>query len=98
MCMQRASIHVTILHRHALMNVDGIESTDENPFVITEHLFVISPDCKHDHHSVHSARKLMDGYLKEIGMKYSDKVLKNIALKRARYGLSTLYARSLLSI
>jgi hypothetical protein len=30
----QASIHVTILHRHALMNVDGIESTDENPFVI----------------------------------------------------------------
>ena len=58
---------ITILHRHALINVDGIQSTDENPYVITEHLFVISPDCKHDHHSVHSARKLMNGYLDEIG-------------------------------
>lgn len=65
----QASIHITILHRHALINVDGIQSTDENPYVITEHLFVISPDCKHDHHSVHSARKLMNGYLDEIGTK-----------------------------
>ncbi len=65
--------------------------------LLTEHLFVISPDCKHDHHSVHSAQKLMDGYLKEIGMTYSEKVLKNIALKQARHSLSTLYARSLLS-
>lgn len=64
----QASIHVTILHRHALLNVDGIQSTEENPSIITEHIFVISPDCKHDHHSVHSARKLMDGYLKQIGM------------------------------
>ena len=51
----QASIHITILHPHALINVDGIQSTDENPYVITEHLFVISPDCKHDHHSVHNA-------------------------------------------
>jgi hypothetical protein len=65
----QASIHVTIVHRHALMNVDGIESTEENPSLVTEHIFVISPDCKHDHHLVHSARKLMAGYLKEIGMK-----------------------------
>ena len=64
----QASIHVTILHRHALIDVDGIESTEQSLQLTTEHLFVISPDCKHDHHSVHSARKLMDGYLKEIGM------------------------------
>mgnify|MGYP002803583687 CR=1 FL=1 len=63
----QVSIHVTILHRHALMDVDGIESSEENPVIITEHLLVISPDCKHDHHSVHSARKLMDEYLKQIG-------------------------------
>ena len=64
----QASIHVTILHRHALTNVDGIESMAEDPSIVTEHIFVISPDCKHYHHSVHSARKLMDGYLNEIGM------------------------------
>ena len=64
----QASIHVTILHRHALIDVDIIESTERNVQLITEHLFVISLDCKHDHDSVHSVRKLMDGYLKEIGM------------------------------
>ena len=67
----QASIHVTILHRHALMSIDGTESTEDNPSIVTEHLFVISPDCKHDHHSVHSARKLMDGYLKQIGKPFS---------------------------
>ena len=62
----QVSIHVTVLHRHALRDKDGGES--EKPVIITEHLFVISKDCKHDHHSVHRARELMDGYLKEIGM------------------------------
>ena len=63
----QAWIHITILHHHALINIDGIQSMDENPHVITEHLFVISPDCKHDHHSVHSARKLRNGYLDKTG-------------------------------
>ena len=65
----QASIHVTVLHRHALMDVDRILSTEENPIVITEHLFVISADSKHDHHSVCSAHKRMDGYLKKVGKK-----------------------------
>ena len=64
----QVSIHVTVLHRHALLDKDGEESTETKPVIITEHLFVISKDCKHDHHSVHRARELMDGYLKEIGM------------------------------
>ena len=62
----QASIHVTILHRHALETVDGVESTMEDPLIITEHIFVISPDTKHDHHSVHEVRELVAGYLEEI--------------------------------
>ena len=69
----QASIHVTILHRHALKDVDGIESTIEEPEIITEHIFVISPDTKHDHHSVHQVRELVAGYLKEI--KYDVEVM-----------------------
>ena len=71
----QASIHVTILHRHALkdVHVDGIESTIEEPEIITEHIFVISPDTKHDHHSVHQVRELVAGYLKEI--KYDVEVM-----------------------
>ena len=62
----QASIHVTILHRHALETVDGVESTVDDPSIITEHIFVISPDTKHDHHSVHQVRELVAGYLREI--------------------------------
>lgn len=61
----QASIHDTILHRHALKDVDGVQSTIEYPVIITEHIFVISPDTKHDHHSVHQVRELVAGYLKE---------------------------------
>ena len=62
----QASIHVTIFHRHALEDVDGVESTLEDPVIITEHIFVISSDTKHDHHSVHQVRQLVAGYLKQI--------------------------------
>ena len=37
----------------------------ENTLVITEHLFTISTDTKHDYYSVHCARELMDDYLKK---------------------------------
>ena len=49
----QASIHVTVLHRHSLAEVDGEESTLDSPKIVTEHLFVISPDLKHDHIAVH---------------------------------------------
>ena len=62
----QASIHVTIMHRHALAEIDGEESTEENPVIVTEHLFFISPDCKHDHHSVHRCREFVVDYLKQI--------------------------------
>ena len=62
----QSSIHVTILHRHALETVDGVQSTMDDPSIITEHIFVISPDTKHDHHPVHQVRELVAGYLQEI--------------------------------
>ena len=36
---------------------------------MTEHLFVISPDLKHDHHSVHHCQTLVAQYLKLIDYK-----------------------------
>ena len=63
----QCSIHVTILYRHASLQCDGVESTEDNPKIITEHLFVISPDLKHDHHSVHQCRQLVADHLKECG-------------------------------
>ena len=63
----QVSIHVTILYRHACAAKDGTESTEDEPVITTEHLFVISPDVKHDHHSVHSCRQLLAEHLKKCG-------------------------------
>ena len=63
----QASLHVTILYRHSSQERDGVESTKEEPKIITEQLFVISPDLKHDHHSVHKCRELLADHLKECG-------------------------------
>ena len=63
---KEASLHVTILHRHAMLEVDGIESTPEDPRLIQEQLFVISPDLQHDHHFTYHAQWLLQEYLKSI--------------------------------
>lgn len=62
----QVSIHVTILHRHAVEHIDGLESSPEKREIVTEHLFVVSPDIKHDHDSVHECRGIIAEYLKEI--------------------------------
>ena len=53
------SVHVTVLHRHAALETDGHDSTEDNPSIITEQFFVISPDPKHDHHFTHTAQGLV---------------------------------------
>jgi hypothetical protein len=60
------SIHVTIIHRHALPDIDGVESSEENPEIITEHFFVISNDQRHDQYFVHEVRKSISEYLSSI--------------------------------
>ena len=62
----QVSIHVTILHRHAVEGIDGVMSDLNNPEIVTEHLFVISPDTKHDNDSVHECRAIVADYLKDI--------------------------------
>ena len=37
----QASIHVTILHRRTLSEIDGEESSQDDPCIVTEHLYVI---------------------------------------------------------
>ena len=58
---------MTVLHRHAIEDVDGVDST------ITEHIFVIFPDTKHDRYSVHQVRKLVEEYQEAI--KYDVEVM-----------------------
>lgn len=60
------SVHVTIIHRHALPDIDGVESTEQNPEIITEHFFVISDDQQHDQYFVHEVRKTISEYLASI--------------------------------
>ncbi|CAC5383741.1 unnamed protein product [Mytilus coruscus] len=43
-----ASLHVSLLYRHAILEVDGVDSTLEDPNIVTENFFVISDDEKHD--------------------------------------------------
>ena len=57
------SLHVTILHRHAVLGYDGIKSTRDEPHLITELFFVISPGPSHDHHYTHTVRSLIAEYM-----------------------------------
>ncbi|CAC5416205.1 unnamed protein product [Mytilus coruscus] len=65
------SLHVTILHRHSVLEYDGKDSTAEEPNIITEQFFVISPDQKHDHHYTHCVQNLVSEYLKSINCEIS---------------------------
>ena len=53
-------------YRHAILEVDDIESTMEEPNLITEHFFVISSDEKHHQFFTHHCQKLVSEYLKYI--------------------------------
>lgn len=63
--MAKVSLHITILYRHAVEFVDGKTSTEDDPQMIKEHLFVISDDEVQDYHSVHKAQELVKSYLEE---------------------------------
>ena len=61
-----SSVSLYFTDMHALQKM-GTESTEDEPIITTEHLFVISPDEKHDHHSVHSCHQLLAKHLKKCG-------------------------------
>ena len=63
--MDKVSIHVTELYRHASLEYDGVTSTTEEPEVIKEYLFAISDDVTQDHDSVLHIQKLISTYLKD---------------------------------
>lgn len=66
------SLHVSVLYRHAVLEYDGIDSTLENPHIITEQFFVISPDLIHDHYFVQHVQLLISQYLSEIKCKIDE--------------------------
>jgi hypothetical protein len=59
-------LHVTIIHKHAILEYDGLDSTDNFPEIITEHFFVISPDLQHDHNFTKCAQQQIKQYLDSI--------------------------------
>ena len=63
--VNKVSLHVTVLYRHSTEETDGIQSTEEQPAICKEHLFVISDDVTQDHDSVLHIQKLISEHLKE---------------------------------
>lgn len=61
----KVSIHVTILYRHANLQADGKESTEDNSSIIKEHLFTLSDDNTQDFHFVYHVQSLILSYLRE---------------------------------
>jgi len=61
----KVCIHVTILYCHSNLQVDGKESTEDNPSILKKHLFAISDDNKQDFHFVHHVQSLIPSYLRE---------------------------------
>lgn len=60
------SIHVTLIYRHSLLDVDEESSTPDDPNIVCEHFYVISPDDKHDQHFVHHVQTFISHYLQSI--------------------------------
>ena len=67
----KVSLYITILYCYAVESVDGKTSTEDDPQIVKEHLFVISDDVQ-DYHAVHKAQELITGYLEnQLHMKIS---------------------------
>ncbi|CAC5391636.1 unnamed protein product [Mytilus coruscus] len=69
----KVSIHVSVIYRHAILEVDGIESLPDIPCIITERFFVISPDEKHDQFFTQKVQTHVKEYLDSI--RYDVKVI-----------------------
>ena len=50
--VNKVSLHVTILYRYSNAEVDGVQSTEEEPPICKEHLFLTSDEVTQDHDSV----------------------------------------------
>ena len=44
----QATLHVSVIFRHASIQLDGIQSTDDLPIIIKDYVFMISDDKTHD--------------------------------------------------
>jgi hypothetical protein len=83
------SIHVSVIYRHAILEVDGVESLPDIPVIVTEHFFVISPDDKRDQFFTEKVQNLIRDYLDSI--QYNVKVIHEFTVQyksRNYFGLN----------
>lgn len=59
-------LHVAILYCHTVEAFDDEGSSEEEPNIIKEHLFVISDDAVQDQDGVHNMKQLVQGYLSHL--------------------------------
>lgn len=64
------SIHVSIIHRHAVLEYDFIPESE----TVTEQFFVISDDLQHDRFYVTEVQKQISAYLQSIPIKIENMV------------------------
>ena len=64
----QVSIFFHVLYRHSQHNVDDIESTNYNRYVIKAYHFYISDDHTHDTHYVQHCFQIIYGSLKKLGI------------------------------
>ena len=50
--INKAGLHISIIHRHSNEQVYGVHSTEEEPMICKERLFLILKDVTKDHDSV----------------------------------------------
>ena len=63
---KEVSLHVSIIHRHATLEKDGISSTEEDPVIIAEQFFTISEDLQHDQYITREVQRQIAKYLRSI--------------------------------
>ncbi|KAK3235570.1 hypothetical protein CYMTET_54225 [Cymbomonas tetramitiformis] len=57
--VKQASLLCCVLWRHAVKEVDGVESTEENPIIVKDYLYFMGNDMPHSHRAIQHMRKLI---------------------------------------
>ncbi|CAC5398871.1 unnamed protein product [Mytilus coruscus] len=60
------TIHVSIIYRHSVLELDGVKSFPDDPCIVTEHFFVISSDEKQDQCFTSKVQSLVKEYFDSI--------------------------------
>ncbi|XP_031553522.1 uncharacterized protein LOC116290592 [Actinia tenebrosa] len=64
--VNKVSLHITILYRHATGSIDGEPvSTEDDPKIVKDHIFVLSDNNTQDYNAVHRVQELVKNYLVE---------------------------------